>query len=40
MHVYEDASFAIMEYIQQGSLLDVINAYKQKGQKMDESIGK
>jgi hypothetical protein len=38
IYVFSDASFSLMEYLQQGSLLDVINAYKKKGSKNGRNV--
>lgn len=38
IHVYDDESYLVLEYIRKGTILDVVNLFKTSGRKMDESL--
>ncbi|KAH3681993.1 hypothetical protein WICPIJ_007038 [Wickerhamomyces pijperi] len=38
LHLYEDESYLILEYLQKGTLLDIVNLCRSKGQQVDETL--
>jgi checkpoint serine/threonine-protein kinase len=38
VHVYQDESYLILDYLKQGTVLDIVNLYKSIGRKVDEVL--
>lgn len=38
LHLYEDESYLILEYLKKGTLLDIVNLYRSRGQQVDEIL--